>query len=105
MEYQLIFSPSLEIAASDFVTAWNSETATLASAQAHLAPGTGELYSDSFLDATWLVMTDLGLSLGPTAFYNLIESFLIKQGRHNRIKITRRDQPGGSHILIIEEHE
>ena len=105
MEYQLVFAPGLEIAPADFVTAWNEEANTQEVAQAQLFSSTNKSYNGPLLDVVSLVVSTVGLGLGTNALYDLIKSTLIKQKKHKHTKITKLDQPDGTHLLIIEEEE
>jgi hypothetical protein len=104
MEYQLVFSPELGITPDAFVTAWNAETDTQTVAEARLAPGTNRSYNVP-LDAVVFIVTNVGLGLATNALYDLIKSALVKQGHHKGTKITKLDQPDGTHLLVVEEEE
>ena len=103
MEYQLVFAPGLEIAPADFVAAWNEEVSTQEAAQAQLVSGTTKSYNEPLVDAVWLVVSTVGLGLGTNALYDLIKSVLVKQKKHKHTKITKLDQPDGTHLLVIDE--
>jgi hypothetical protein len=107
MQYQLILSPALNISPDTFVSAWNNEMDKHAIAHAEMLPSadTRRSFNDPFVDIVMLVITNVGLGLGTNALYDLIKKVLAKNGHHKRTKITRLDQPDGTHLLIIEEEE
>jgi hypothetical protein len=105
MEYQLVFATGLEIAPADFVTAWNEEANTQQIAQAQLISNTNKSYNAPLLDAAWLIISTVGLGIGTNALYDLIKNTLVKQKPHKHTKITKLDQPDGTHLLVIEEEE
>ena len=105
MEYRLVFSPELGIAPDAFVTAWNAEANTQTVAEASLAQNSSKAYSGPLMDIVVFVLTNVGLGLGTNAIYDLIKSALVKQGHHKRTKITKLDQPDGTHLLVVEEEE
>jgi hypothetical protein len=104
MEYQLIFSPRLDIAPGDFVTLWNEEVASQDAAQARLAPGEAKSYN-ILGDLVLLVLTNVGLGLGTNALYDLIKTVFAKKDHKKHIKITKLDQPDGTHYLTIDIDE
>jgi hypothetical protein len=105
MEYQLVFSPELGITPDAFATAWNAETDTQTVAEARLAPSTNRAYNDPLLDVVLLVVTNVGLGLATNALYDGIKGIIAKQNHHKRTKITKLDQPDGTHLLVVEEEE
>ena len=105
MEYQLVISPSLGITPGDFVEAWNEDGEMQAAAQARLVPSANRAYNDPLLDAVWLIVSTLGGGIATNALYDLIKQTIVKKGHHKRTKITKLDQPDGTHLLIIEEEE
>lgn len=105
MEYQLVFSPRLNIAADDFVTSWNEDAQTKAVAQAHLTPNAEKSYSDPTMETILFVVTTVGLGLGTNALYDLIKAAVVKKGPKRHVKITKLDQPDGTHLLIFDEEE
>jgi len=104
MEYQLIFSPRLDLTPNDFMTAWNAETPTRTIAQAHLTSGKSQSYNP-LVDLVSLVLTNVGLGLGTNALYDLIKKSFEKKGQKKHIKITKLDQPDGTHLLTIDIDE
>jgi hypothetical protein len=105
MEYQLVFAPGLEIVLTDFVATWNEEESTQEVAQAQLVSSTTRSFGEPMLGAVWLVVSTVGLGLGTNVLYDLIKSAVMKQKTSKRTKITKLDQPDGTHLLIIEEEE
>src|SRR5258708_1269067 len=107
MQYRLVFSPVLGISPDTFVTDWNNETDKHAIAHAEVTtdPGARRSFNDPIVDIVMLVVTNVGLGLGTNALYDLIKSALVKHGHHKRTKITKLDQPDGTHLVIIEEEE
>ena len=103
MEYQLVFAPDLEIAPTDFVTAWNEELNTQKVAQAQLVSTTAKAFAGPTLDAVLLVVNTIVLPLGTSALYDLIKGTLTKLKTHKHIKITKIHQPDGTQLLIIEK--
>lgn len=104
MEYQLIFSSRLDLPPNDFVVAWNAEEATRTVAQANLAPGEVAAY-DPLVDLVSLVLTNVGLGLGTSALYDLIKLVFVKKDHRKHIRITRLDQPDGTHLLTVDIEE
>lgn len=104
MEYQLVFSPHLELTPADFVTLWNTEVSTQALAQASLTPGETRSY-DPLVDLVSLVLTNVGLGLGTSALYDLLKKVCEKKEPKKHIHITRLDQPDGTHLLTIDIDE
>src|SRR5437762_14318028 len=105
MEYQLVFTPSLDIAPADFVTAWNEAVSTQEVAQAQLVSNTTKSFSGPVLDIVLLVVNSVGLGLGTNVLYDLIKGATVKQKKHKRIKITKLEQPNGPPLLVIEEED
>lgn len=105
MEYQLVFSPRLSITPGDFVSEWNNEITAQTVAQAHLAPAANRAYNDPLLDAAWLVASTLGMGIATNALYDLLKKVLAKKEPKKHIKITKLDQPDGTHLLIFEEEQ
>jgi hypothetical protein len=104
MEYQLAFSPQVELAAGEFVVAWNEEATSHVVAHASLTPGGAQSYNP-LIDLVSLVLTNVGLGLGTNALYDLIKSVFAKKEPKKQIKITKLDQPDGTHVLVIEIEE
>ncbi len=107
MQYQLILSPTLGISPDTFVSAWNNETDKHAVAHAELLSRADmrRSFNDPLVEIVLFVVTNVGLGLGTNALYDLIKNSLSKHDHHKRTKITRLDQPDGTHLLIIEEEE
>ena len=104
MEYQLVFSPRLGISANDFVTAWNEETQEVA--EARLVPSSERSYTDpAVVDAIVFVVTNVGVGLATNALYDLIKGAVMKKGPKKHLKITKLNQPDGTHLLVIDEEE
>lgn len=104
MEYQLIFSPRVDLTPGDFVTAWNAESTTQGVAQAELTPGKAQSYNP-LVDLVSLVLTTVGLGLGTNALYDLIKKIFEKKEPKKHIKIRKLDQPDGTHLLTIDIDE
>ncbi len=109
MNYQLVFSPRLNITPGDFVDAWNEDDTTRTIAQASLAPTSGRAYNDPLLEAAWLLVSTVGTGMLTNALYDLVKNrvknLLVKKGSKKHVKITQLDQPDGTHLLVIEEDE
>ncbi len=105
MNYQLVFSPRLNITPGDFVDAWNEDATTRTVAQASLAPTSGRAYNDPLLEAAWLLVSTVGTGVVTNALSELIKNLLVKKGSKKHVKVTQRDQPDGTHLLVIEEDE
>jgi hypothetical protein len=107
MQYQLILSPTLGISPDTFVSTWNNETDKHAIAHAELLPSadTRRSFNDPLVEIVLFVVTNVGLGLGTNAIYDLIKNALSRHGHNKRTKITKLDQPDGTHLLIIEEEE
>lgn len=105
MEYQLVFSPRLGLAANDFVTSWNEDVQTKEVAEAHAMPHSERAYNDPTVEAILFVVTTVGLGLGTNALYDLIKEAVVKKGPKKHVKITQLDQPDGTHLLIFDEEE
>lgn len=104
MEYQLIFSPRVDLSPGDFVAAWNAETTMQEVAQAGLTPGQAQTYNP-LVDLVSLVLTTVGLGLGTNALYDLIKKPFEKKEPKKHITITKLDQPDGTHFLTIDIDE
>lgn len=104
MEYQLILSPRVELTPSDFVAAWNAETTTQSVAQASLTAGAAQSYNP-LVDLVSLVLTNVGLGLATSALYDAIKQVVKKQHPKKHLKITKLDQPDGTHFLTIDIDE
>lgn len=104
MEYQLIFSPRVDLTPNDFVTIWNTETTTQAVAQASLTAGAAQSYNP-LVDLVTLVLTTVGLGLATNALYDVIKQVVEKKSPKKHLKITKLDQPDGTHFLTIDIDE
>ena len=104
MEYKLIFSRHVDLTPGDFAATWNEDTATQTVAQASLAPGEAQAYNP-LVDLVSLVLTNVGLGLGTNALYDLIKKVFEKKSSKKHIRITRLDQPDGTHFLTIDIDE
>ncbi len=103
MEYQLVFSPRLEIAADDFVTSWNEDEQTQELAEAHLTPHSERAYNDPTMETVLFIVSTVGLGLGTNALYDLIKAAVIKKKPKKSIKLTEFDHPDGTHLLIFDK--
>jgi hypothetical protein len=104
MEYQLIFLPGLDLTPADFVAVWNEEATSQEAAQAILITDETKTYNP-LVDLVSLVLTTVGLGLGTNALYDLIKKAFEKKGQKKHIKITKLDQPDGTHFLTIDIDE
>lgn len=104
MEYQLIFSPRVGLTPNEFVATWNAEETTLAVAQARLTAGTAQAYNP-LVDLVSLVLTTVGLGLATNALYDVIKKAVEKKSPKKHLKITKLDQPDGTHLLTIDIDE
>ncbi len=104
MDYQLVFSPRLELAPATFVSTWNAEPAMREVAQAQLT-STSQATYNPLLDIVSLVVSTVGLGLGTNALYDLIKKVCTQKDHAKHIKITRLDQPDGTHLLTIDIDE
>jgi len=104
MEYRLIFSPRVDLTASNFVVDWNSEDATQGIAYARLTSSTQQTYNP-LVDIVSLVLTNVGLGLGTNALYDLIKKVVERKEPKKHIKITKLDQPDGTYFLTIDIDE
>lgn len=104
MAYQLIFSPRLDLTPGDFVTAWNTETATQTVARASLVSGDAASYN-LLVDLVSLTLTNVGFGLATNALYDLITSIFSQKGHPKHIKIVQLDRPDGTHLLTIDIDE
>lgn len=101
MEYQLVFSPRVDLTPNDFVAAWNTEGATQSIAHAQLTSNERKSYNP-LLDIVSLILLPVGLGLGTNALYDLIKHVFEEKGQKKHIKITQLDQPDGTHLLTID---
>ena len=105
MDYQLAFSPGLGVTPEDFVNTWNNEADARTVAQVRLESAANRSYNDPFMDVVWLVVSSVGTGLVTNALYDMIKNVLAKKEPKKRIKITKLDQPDGTHLLVIEEEQ
>jgi hypothetical protein len=105
MEYQLVFSPNLNITVSDFIMAWNDEAEAQQFAHLRTEPAPGQAYSEPFLEVIWLVVSTVGMGLGTNELHDLLKRVIQKKRPYKSISIKQKDQPDGTHLLIIEQDE
>ncbi|GHO73953.1 hypothetical protein KSD_17240 [Ktedonobacter sp. SOSP1-85] len=105
MKYQLVFSPSLGLSPQDIAHAWNEDSEAQAIAHVRLEPASQKAYNDPLLDIAWLVVGNVGFGIATNALYDLLKKVIAKKEPKKHIKITKLDQPDGTHLLIFEQDE
>lgn len=100
MEFQLAISPDLGVSPADFVATWNEAAECREIAQASLSSSTNAHY-DPFLVGALAVLSSIGIGMATNALYDLIKNVLTRKGIHKQTRITRIDQPDGTHILVV----
>lgn len=114
MDYQIIFSPSLDVKAAEFITDWNNTAACREVGQAELAETQTASYEllDPALIQQGLIF--LGGVAGTVALDVVIDlaKERLKAYLERKLPASRRDidveavrQPGGAYLLVIKEKE
>ena len=104
MEYQIVLSPDLDISASDFVDAWNEDSEACAKAQAQLATS-GTASYNPMVDASIVVLSNVGMGIATNAIYDLIKQILVKRGVKKHTHIVEVKKPDGTSIRVVDIDE
>lgn len=106
MEYQIALSPELGLSIEDFVAAWNEDAEASEIGVAHL-PETepGMTYNLPWVDITIAILSGVGLNVASSVIYDLTKKILLKKDIKKHTRMTRIDQPDGTHIWLVDTDE
>ena len=106
MDYQIALAPDLALSSTDFVADWNATAEAHAVAHAHLVPSKGASYDPALMDTAITVLSSIGIGITTNALYDLLKLVIAKKkGQHVHTRITKVDQPDGTHILVVDVEE
>ncbi len=105
MEYQVVLSPELGLAAADLVSEWNGTPASREAADARLEH-TGERRFDPSLAAgAVVVLGNVALSLASSALYDLIKAAVARRGVRTTTEVREIHRPDGTRVLVVTTTE
>lgn len=103
MEYHIALSPNLGVTPEGLVTAWNANSESRSTGEAHIDPNPSKQYDIGAVMG--LVIIPLVVSISANAFYDLLKTRLVSSGVHKRTRLMEVEQPNGSRLLIVDIEE
>jgi hypothetical protein len=106
MELQLALAPDLEIDATDFAEAWNSDAKCRDAAEARPVHGAARQLDAGLVSGTLVVLGTIATGVATSLITDLIKGLIAKQGVRKQTELIEIKNPDGSSVLvarIVEE--
>jgi hypothetical protein len=104
MAYRIVLSPSLELSAAEFATAWNETPECAAVGRAQETRQAGAQF-DPAMQAIVEVIGMVAVGVASNALYDLIKEALFRKGVTKRIEIMEVAQPEGTRLVVVKIEE